>query len=56
MPGRCRLLIALADRKTKAVALHNGLSATPHRALVLGPVLAQVWRPRPAIIHALSGT
>ncbi|MGW3723741.1 hypothetical protein [Streptomyces sp. NPDC000851] len=49
------MLTALADRKAKAVALHNGLKATPHRALVLGPVLAQVWRPRPAVIHALAG-
>ncbi|NGO12207.1 hypothetical protein G5C60_32535 [Streptomyces sp. HC44] len=48
------MLIALADRKAKAVALHNGLMAAPHRALVLGPVLAQVWRPRPASIHALA--
>lgn len=49
------MLIALADRKAKAVALHGGLKGTPHRALVLGPVLAQVWRPRPAVIHALAG-
>lgn len=49
------MLIALADRKAKAVALHNGLRNTPHRALVLGPVLAQVWRPRPWVIHALAG-
>lgn len=49
------MLIALADRKAKAVALHEGLRAAPHRALVLGPVLAQVWRPRPALVHALSG-
>ncbi|MGW0824234.1 hypothetical protein [Streptomyces sp. NPDC002845] len=49
------MLVALADRKAKAVALHNGLTATPHRALVLGPVLAQVWRPRPALIHSLAG-
>lgn len=49
------MLIALADRKAKAVALHSGLKVTPHRALVLGPVLAQVWRPRSAVIHALAG-
>ncbi|WP_327377374.1 hypothetical protein OG393_27535 [Streptomyces sp. NBC_01216] len=50
------MLIALADRKAKALALHDGLKRTPHRALVLGPVLAQVWRPRPAVVHALTGT
>ena len=49
------MLIALTDHKAKAVALHNGLRATPHRAVVLGPVLAQVWRPRPAVIHSLAG-
>ncbi len=49
------MLIALADRKAKAIALHNGLRAAPHRALVPGPVLAQVWRPRPAVVHALAG-
>lgn len=49
------MLIALADRKAKAVSLHEGLKASPHRVLVLGPVLAQVWRPRPALVHALAG-
>ncbi|MBT2401237.1 hypothetical protein J7E89_36175 [Streptomyces sp. ISL-100] len=49
------MLIALADRKAKAVRLHEGMKASPHRALVLGPVLAQVWRPRPALVHALAG-
>ncbi|MGW0627546.1 hypothetical protein [Streptomyces sp. NPDC002758] len=49
------MLIALADRKAKAVSLHEGLQAAPHRAVVLGPVLAQVWRPRPALVHALAG-
>ncbi|MFF3492527.1 hypothetical protein ACFYWS_14365 [Streptomyces sp. NPDC002795] len=49
------MLIALADRKAKAVALHEGVRSAPHRALVLGPVLAQVWRPRPALVHSLSG-
>ncbi|TDC12662.1 hypothetical protein E1265_29445 [Streptomyces sp. 8K308] len=48
------MLIALADGKAKAAALHDGLRAAPHRALVLGPVLAQVWRPRPALVHAVS--
>ncbi|WP_033894841.1 MULTISPECIES: hypothetical protein [Streptomyces] len=49
------MLIALADRNAKAVRLHTGLKDTPHRALVLGPVLAQVWRPSPATVHALAG-
>jgi hypothetical protein len=48
------MLIALADRKAKAVHLHEALKATAHRALVLGPVLAQVWRPNPSLVHALA--
>ncbi|WP_234375370.1 hypothetical protein [Streptomyces sp. CB01373] len=41
------------ERVIKALA--PGLRTVPHRALVLGPVLAQVWRPQPALVHALSG-
>jgi len=48
------MLIALVDRKAKAVHLHNGLEGTSHRAVVLGPVLAQVWRPQPSTVHALA--
>lgn len=50
------MLIALANRKAKALHLHEALKETPHRALVLGPVLAQVWRPDPALVHALATT
>jgi hypothetical protein len=49
------MLIALANRKAKAVRLHTALRDAPHRAVVLGPVLAQVWRPSPAVVHALAG-
>jgi hypothetical protein len=48
------MLIALVDRKAKAVHLHSGLDSTAHRAVVLGPVLAQVWRPDPSTVHALA--
>jgi predicted nucleic acid-binding protein len=48
------MLIALIDRKAKAIHLHERLNRTAHRAVVLGPVLAQVWRPHPATVHALS--
>lgn len=48
------MLIALADRKAKALHLHEAMKETPHRALVLGPVLAQVWRPHPTLVHALA--
>lgn len=49
------MLIALADRKAKAARLHAALRDTPHRAVVPGPVFAQVWRPSPAVVHALAG-
>ncbi|MEV7089766.1 hypothetical protein AB0O07_28415 [Streptomyces sp. NPDC093085] len=49
------MLIALTDRKAKALALHAGVRNEPHRVVVLGPVLAQVWRPTPATVHALAG-
>ncbi|WP_236239905.1 hypothetical protein [Streptomyces sp. CC228A] len=48
------MLIALADRRAKPVRLHEALRAAPHRAVVLGPVLAQVWRPHPALVHVLG--
>ncbi|QMU79497.1 hypothetical protein GXW83_31145 [Streptacidiphilus sp. PB12-B1b] len=48
------MLIALADRRAKAVRLHEGMKATPHRAIVPGPVLGQVWRPAPSTVHALA--
>ena len=48
------MLIALADRKAKAVRLHESLKAIPHRAIVPGPVLGQVWRPAPSTVHALA--
>jgi hypothetical protein len=48
------MLIALAARKAKAVRLHENLKATPHRAIVPGPALGQVWRPAPSTIHALA--
>ncbi|MET9291496.1 hypothetical protein [Streptomyces sp. NPDC003077] len=49
------MLLAPADRKPKAVRIHKDLRAHPHRALVLGPVLARVGRPRPSVVHALAG-
>ncbi|WP_328383706.1 hypothetical protein OHS81_07720 [Streptomyces sp. NBC_00400] len=49
------MLIAPADRKAKAAALHEGLRTSAHRTLVLGPVLTQVWRADPALVHAVAG-
>ncbi|GAA1998942.1 hypothetical protein GCM10009799_27490 [Nocardiopsis rhodophaea] len=48
------MLIALAAHKAKAVQMHRGLVRAPHRPIVPGPVLAQVWRPDPATVHAMS--
>lgn len=48
------MLIALAARKAKVVQMHRGLVRSPHRPVVPGPVLAQVWRPDPATVHAMS--
>ncbi|WP_017572917.1 hypothetical protein [Nocardiopsis halotolerans] len=48
------MLIALSARKAKAVQMHLGLARSPHRPVVPGPVLAQVWRPDPATVHAMS--
>lgn len=48
------MLMALAARKAKAVRMHQGLGRSPHRPVVPGPVLAQVWRPDPATVHSMS--
>ncbi|KOX11378.1 hypothetical protein ADL05_24175 [Nocardiopsis sp. NRRL B-16309] len=48
------MLIALAARRAKAVQMHRGLARSSHRPVVPGPVLAQVWRPDPATVHAMS--
>jgi hypothetical protein len=48
------MLIALADRKAKAVKLHEVACETAHRPVVAGPVLSQVWRPNPGTVHALG--
>ncbi|MDE3725140.1 hypothetical protein PWG71_27485 [Nocardiopsis sp. N85] len=48
------MLIALAARKAKAVQMHRGLTRSPHRPVVPGPVLAQVWRPDPATVHVMG--
>ncbi|WP_017623670.1 hypothetical protein [Nocardiopsis chromatogenes] len=48
------MLIGLAARKAKAVRIHKGLPGAPHRAVLPGPVLARVWRPDPATVHAMS--
>ncbi|WP_344596036.1 hypothetical protein [Actinomadura vinacea] len=38
-----------------ALTLHHGLRRAPHRPVIIGPVLAQAWRPDPKTVHAFSG-
>lgn len=49
------MLIALLDRNARARAAHEALKTSPHRPIITGPVLAQVWRDGPAIVHTLAG-
>jgi hypothetical protein len=48
------MLIAMLDKDIKARAAHEALKASPHRPIITGPVLSQVWRDGPAAVHALS--
>jgi hypothetical protein len=49
------MLIALLDKDLRARAAHEALKASPHRPVITGPVLTQVWRDGPATVHALAG-
>jgi hypothetical protein len=49
------MLIALLDKDLGARTAHEALKASPHRPVITGPVVAQVWRDAPAIVHALAG-
>ena len=49
------MLIALLDRNACARTTHKALKTSPHRPIITGPVLAQVWRDGPAIVHTLAG-
>lgn len=48
------MLVALLRGKPAAVVLHRALRAAAHRPIVIGPVLAQCWRPDPKTVHAFS--
>jgi hypothetical protein len=48
------MLVALLRGKPAARLLHHGLRAAPHRPIIIGPVLAQAWRPDPKTVHAFS--
>lgn len=49
------MLIALLDKDQRARTAHDALRASPHRPIITGPVLAQMWRDGPATVHALAG-
>ena len=48
------MLVALLRGKPAAVVLHHALRAAAHRPIVIGPVLAQCWRPAPRTVHSFS--
>ncbi|SNQ51364.1 conserved hypothetical protein [Frankia canadensis] len=48
------MLVALLRDSSAARLRHHGLRAAPHRPVVIGPVLAQAWRPDPKTVHAFS--
>jgi hypothetical protein len=48
------MLVALLRGKPAALLLHQGLRAAPHRPVIIGPVLAQAWRPDPKTVHSFS--
>jgi hypothetical protein len=48
------MLVALLRGKPTARLLHHGLRAAPHRPIIIGPVLAQAWRPDPKTVQAFS--
>jgi hypothetical protein len=49
------MLLAMLRADTVALTLHHGLRSAPHRPIIIGPVLAQAWRPDPKAVHAFSG-
>lgn len=48
------MLLALLRGRPAALVLHHSLRAAPHRPIIIGPVLAQSWRPDPKTVHAFS--
>jgi hypothetical protein len=48
------MIIALLHGRPVALVLHHALRAAAHRPIIIGPVLAQCWRPDPATVHSFS--
>jgi hypothetical protein len=56
-PHRClrhRHAARALGGKPMALVLHHSLRAARHRPVVIGPVLAQSWRPDPKTVYAFS--
>jgi hypothetical protein len=49
------MLLAILSGDAVALTLHHALRSAPHRPIIIGPVLAQAWRPDPKTTHAFSG-
>jgi hypothetical protein len=41
------MVLAMLSGDAVALTLHHGLRSAPHRPIIIGPVLAQAWRPDP---------
>jgi len=48
------MILALLGGRPAALVLHHSLRAAPHRPIIIGPVLAQSWRPDPKTVHSFS--
>jgi hypothetical protein len=48
------MLLALLSGKPTALVLHHALLVAPHRPVIIGPVLAQAWRPEPKTVYAFG--
>jgi hypothetical protein len=48
------MLLALLAGRPAALVLHQALRIAPHRPVIIGPVLAQAWRPDPKTVYAFS--
>lgn len=48
------MLIALLGGRPATLVLHQALRIAPHRPVIIGPVLAQAWRPDPKTVYAFS--
>jgi hypothetical protein len=48
------MLFALLRGKPSAIVLRQALRVASQRPVIIGPVVAQRWRPDPKTVHAFS--